>query len=129
MKKVVAIFLVHVILLQCSMKLLIYACFEVNRDYIVKTQCENRDKPKMHCDGKCYLSKKIKKQNEQENKIPAALKGIEKSMISYCEDLYVPDFVVFSSDKQSFPCHVTSFATAYLKSIFKPPRTFSLQLA
>ena len=129
MKKVVAIFLVNVILLQCSMKLLIFVCFEANKDYIARTLCENRDKPQIHCNGKCYLAKKIKKQEEQENKIPAALKGIEKSMVSFYEDIYKIEWAIFYQDKPVTPYDVTCFATSYLKSIFKPPRTFSYPIA
>ncbi len=28
-----------------------------NYDYIANVLCENKDKPQMNCDGKCYLSK------------------------------------------------------------------------
>jgi len=41
-------------------RLFIYAGFELNRGYIAAKLCENRDKPWMHCDGKCYFMKKIK---------------------------------------------------------------------
>lgn len=31
------------------------AYFELNIDYIVETYCINKDKPEMHCNGKCHL--------------------------------------------------------------------------
>ncbi|MEO9020877.1 MAG: hypothetical protein ABI237_14600 [Ginsengibacter sp.] len=30
----------------------------------------NKDKPMMHCDGKCYLSQKIKEQQKQDQQSP-----------------------------------------------------------
>jgi hypothetical protein len=32
----------------------------VNYNYIVKELCENRDKPVLACNGKCYLEKQVK---------------------------------------------------------------------
>lgn len=46
----------------------VYAGFELNQGYIASTLCENRDKPEMHCNGKCYLAKKLKQAEEKEKK-------------------------------------------------------------
>ncbi|MBB5397761.1 hypothetical protein [Mucilaginibacter sp. AK015] len=45
----------------------IYAGFELNRNYIATKLCENRDKPQLHCNGKCYFMKKIKQAQEKQN--------------------------------------------------------------
>lgn len=47
-------------------KLFIFAGFEMNKAVIASTLCENRDKPWMHCNGHCYLLKKIKQAEEKE---------------------------------------------------------------
>src|ERR1700743_54389 len=47
-------------------KLFIYAGYEINKNYVATTLCENRDKPWLHCNGKCYLMKKIKQAEEKE---------------------------------------------------------------
>ncbi|WP_149241935.1 hypothetical protein [Dyadobacter sp. 32] len=44
------------------------AYFHVNRTYIAKVLCENRDRPKLNCNGKCYLAKKLKQQQEKQDK-------------------------------------------------------------
>ncbi len=46
--------------------LFLYAGFKLNRNYIASKLCENRDKPWMHCNGKCYFMKKIKQAQEKE---------------------------------------------------------------
>jgi len=46
----------------------VYLGFEVNQKYIAKELCENKDKPQMHCNGKCYLMKKLKQAQEKEQK-------------------------------------------------------------
>jgi hypothetical protein len=44
------------------------AYFKLNRDYIARVLCENRARPQMHCNGKCYLAKKLKQQQEKQDK-------------------------------------------------------------
>ena len=42
--------------------------YRANKDYIARVLCENRDKPQLHCDGKCYLAKKLKAQQDKQDK-------------------------------------------------------------
>ena len=44
------------------------AYYHVNKDYIARVLCENRDKPQLHCDGQCYLAKKLKTQQDKQDK-------------------------------------------------------------
>jgi hypothetical protein len=47
---------------------LLYLDFEVRRDYIIANLCENRARPQMNCNGKCYLAKRIATLEEQEKR-------------------------------------------------------------
>jgi len=42
--------------------------YQLRKDFIAKVLCINRSKPKLHCDGKCYLAKQLKLEEERENK-------------------------------------------------------------
>ena len=44
------------------------AYYHVNKDYIARVLCQNRDKPQLHCDGQCYLAKKLKTQQDKQDK-------------------------------------------------------------
>ena len=46
----------------------IIAHYRLNKDYIARVLCENRDKPQLHCDGKCYLAKQLKAQQNRQDK-------------------------------------------------------------
>ena len=46
--------------------LFIYAGFELNQKYIAENLCVNKDKPWLHCNGKCYFMRKIKQAEEKE---------------------------------------------------------------
>jgi len=43
--------------------------YMINYDYIVTRLCENRDKPELECNGKCYLTKQMAEEaaGEEEN--------------------------------------------------------------
>ncbi|GLU54418.1 hypothetical protein Dfri01_38790 [Dyadobacter frigoris] len=47
---------------------LLYLDFEIRRDYIVANLCVNRDKPILLCNGKCYLTKRVKDAREKEER-------------------------------------------------------------
>ena len=44
------------------------AYYHANKDYIARVLCENRDKPQLNCDGKCYLAKQLKAQQDRQDK-------------------------------------------------------------
>jgi hypothetical protein len=41
--------------------------YDLNKDYIARNLCENRDKPKSCCQGKCFLKKQLAKHANEEN--------------------------------------------------------------
>src|SRR6478735_581749 len=83
MKRIAAILLIFIVLMQCSMRLAIITYYQINKAYISSTLCVNKEKPKMGCNGKCYLAKKLKAQEEGEKKIPSFVKGMEE-MVLFC---------------------------------------------
>lgn len=40
--------------------------FLLYQDQIAKEKCENKDKPQMNCNGKCYLAKQLKAAEEKQ---------------------------------------------------------------
>ena len=74
-----------VILLQSSIKSLYVAYYQINQDYIASVLCINKAKPASTCNGKCYLSRKMKEQEKQEQTIPSVLKGLEK-VVLFCSE-------------------------------------------
>lgn len=42
--------------------------YAVNYNFITKNLCENRQKPQLLCNGKCYLKKEIAKASEGQSK-------------------------------------------------------------
>lgn len=68
----------------------------LNYDYIVNVLCENKDKPQLHCDGKCYLAKLLAKESEKNDKNPFGENrtNTEIQPIVFFQDLLKMEFVV-----------------------------------
>jgi hypothetical protein len=52
---------------QCFVQLGVIGWYELNKKYIAANLCENRDKPAMHCNGKCCLKKQLKKLDDEKS--------------------------------------------------------------
>ncbi len=70
MKKLIAILAFIGILIQSLNQVVIVAEYYVNKDFIAKNLCENRNKPRMHCEGKCCLKKKLAKEGKEQAPSP-----------------------------------------------------------
>lgn len=60
----------------------VVATFNLNRAYIAKNLCENRYRPKMNCNGKCVLMKKMKEKENKEQSQPVSKIEITTLIIS-----------------------------------------------
>lgn len=69
-KKLFAIIVFTAVLMQTFSTVMIVAAFYANRDYIAANLCENRDKPRMQCNGKCSLNKQLAKEAEHQAPVP-----------------------------------------------------------
>lgn len=85
MKKAVSILLIMLVIAQCSIKLGIVAYYQINKGFITANFCINKAKPKLQCNGKCYLAKKLKKAQENEEKQASLVNSFEQNI--YLEPL------------------------------------------
>lgn len=61
--------------------------YVVNYDYISSVLCINKNKPKLQCNGKCYLMKQLQKQQEKE--APKSRIQLENYPIGFVEIIYL----------------------------------------
>lgn len=45
--------------------------YQLHKERITELFCVNRDKPRLQCNGKCHLAKKLRKAESSESKAPA----------------------------------------------------------
>lgn len=68
LRRSVCILLLLIIAVQSFNKRLVTISFKLNEQYISSVLCENKNKPEMHCNGRCILAKKLKQAEENEQK-------------------------------------------------------------
>lgn len=96
----------------------------VNYDYVSKVLCENKDKPKMKCNGKCHLMKELAKQAEAEKPIQNDKKSlVHESEILFFQQIKSLEIVQISFSNKSKRFNPYSNLYFHLKgfSVFHPP--------
>ncbi|MET3034987.1 hypothetical protein ABXT08_02680 [Chryseobacterium sp. NRRL B-14859] len=97
--------------------------YAVNYDYIKEVLCINKNKPELHCNGKCYLSKELAKTNDTES-LPL---GKTKNSGQKILDIYILPAIteITYSERSLFFnfnfIYEADYSFLFLKSIFKPP--------
>lgn len=98
--------------------------YGVNYDYISQVLCENKDKPQMHCNGKCHLMKEMAKEAGSEKPISSD----KKHMVSENEILFyqeVQSFKPIRSYNLIIPVLNCRYSDLYqyqnTPNVFRPP--------
>jgi hypothetical protein len=118
MKFFASIFLFIIVLAQTFSSFITEADFYLNRDYIAKNLCVNRDKPMMHCNGKCYLAKKLN--DEGKSQSPASkTERLDVTPFFVPSSFSLPDFTQLKKSKY-FIINEKEVST-FSPFIFHPP--------
>lgn len=102
--------------------------YAVNYDYISKVLCENKEKPKLQCNGKCHLMKELAKASENEKPISSNKKiASQEFEVLFFEDLKSFNTLHFYSVNKKDVNSNYSNLYAYLESFsqFHPPTVIS----
>lgn len=94
--------------------------YEINKDYITKTFCENKDKPKMHCNGKCHMHKQLKEQEKQDQS-PNSTTKEKLEVIQFCKKDQTFTFSSFAFTLTINPFYSETPLPKISFSIFHPP--------
>jgi len=121
LRKIVVIFSLLGILLQTFNQAVIVGQYYANKDYIAKYLCENRNKPQLHCEGKCCLKKKLAK--ESKDQLPSSKNQRNKEVVNlYCTDIRSEmQYGTYSSVDKEFLNYNDMLTISYQHSVFRPP--------
>ncbi len=120
MRSVTILFLAIILLSANFSRLFVFAGFELNRNYIAESLCENRDKPQLHCNGKCYLMKKLQQAQEKQKQQE---KEVQKHAFqeAFFEEVRLFNFKLEVAHIQNaYIPHMLGITTIF--SLFHPPK-------
>jgi len=120
LKILATIFLTSIIFVQAFSTYFIKADFYLNQSYIAKNLCVNREKPMMHCNGKCYLSKKITEQEKKDNSPTSKTERMDVQLFFLPEtSLLKNTFSIIL--KRQYIIKEENLVSSFSTSIFHPP--------
>src|SRR5688500_2940830 len=86
MKFITVPIFILLLLTQTFSKWFMVAGYTMNKDFIAKNLCENRDKPKLLCNGKCQLAKKMAAEESSSNSTNGSVVKVPFSEV-WCNNL------------------------------------------
>ncbi len=123
MKAFFSYLLISLVLLQTFSREVLVVDFTLNRAVITARFCENKARPQLHCDGKCYFAKQLKKQEERENKAPNSLKERLEMLPAAFRSLVPPVPGRWVSASASYGRYQLAWVPARAaQGVFQPPR-------
>lgn len=93
--------------------------FFINQDFIAAELCENKDAPELECNGKCYLKKELKK--DEERKSEEKTSKVEVLLFCDFKPLDIPTEREFQIEKDEFSSYLDRLLIGYQEDVFHPP--------
>lgn len=120
MKNIALISLTLSILLSSLGQSVIYVHYLVNKNYYATVLCENKAKPKMHCNGKCHMMKELKEQEKKEQSPSTPVKEKQET-IQFFQSSTLFSFNPFQEIKKQNSIYLLAKTQEVTFSIFHPP--------
>ena len=120
MKACFAYLLAALVLLQTFSRELLVVDYALNKTLITARFCVNKARPELHCDGKCYFAKQLKKQEERESKSVGPLKE-RLEMLPAAFGAWQPRPASPVAAAPHYAALVPGHYAAPLNAVFRPP--------
>ena len=119
MKTAVVSILILLLSIQTFSKWLIVIEFNLNKEFIAASLCENKAKPQLKCNGKCQLVKNLN-EGEKESKPSLSLK------LNFTDTYFADESInmtarIISLQNSFYSFHQTINIQRYNPSVFHPP--------
>lgn len=118
------IFLLTVLMLSLTFRdVITYTHFYINQDYIANNLCENIEVPELECNGKCYLKKSLKKNQDNTDTRPYQITDKKTNFNLFeCAILWLDETDGVRIDQAFNEFLEDHYGFQYLQDIFHPPR-------
>jgi hypothetical protein len=120
LKHTIVILLFTALIAHTFSRSLVLADYMVNLD-AYKKACVNKAKPMMHCNGKCQMLKKMKKQEGDNGTSAPAPKFNQPDFVLSSKSFFPTLEFATTSNSKRFYNYKSSFASNYIGTIFHPP--------
>jgi hypothetical protein len=124
LRKFISLILLITMLIHAGSQIVIVIDYLVNTDFITETFCINKEKPKMKCNGKCHLSKELKKDEEKKSKGTFEISDI--ILFCQCDSAVITTKELeFQIVKKEGFIYIKNLLKAKTLAVFHPPASFT----
>jgi hypothetical protein len=95
--------------------------YQWNKNYIATHLCENRDKPEMKCAGKCYLCKRMKKEDKNDQENPERRSENKFELITFLASYRLTHPIKYLVEAK-YPTYQENIYNCFFPSLFHPPQ-------
>ena len=119
-KKFITFFLLFGVLSNCFSYWALSVSYTLNKSYISTVLCTNKDKPELHCEGKCFMDIKLKeleqKNKHQQENLKRVIETVAPAYASLLDPLFETAFELAA------PHYLQQHPITKINSIFQPPK-------
>jgi len=107
---------------QTFSKSLIVLNFKVNQKAIAATLCENRNKPRSCCHGKCYLTKQLNKDEKSQDLPLNGGSSLKFEVVLYSEKKMETHYLVINEKLIHVSRYTDPISQKVIDAVFHPPQ-------
>jgi hypothetical protein len=120
LRRLIAAVLLFGVLSNCFSYFIISTSYHFNKNYIASVLCTNRDKPALHCEGKCFLDIKLKELEQKSKQEQEHSKRLIESVVPQAPSMV---FLHFETPlKTQIPHYLQQKPVGISNAIFHPPQ-------
>lgn len=119
-RKLIAVVLLVGVMANCFNYWIVSTSYHFNKAYISSVLCTNKDKPALHCEGKCFLDIKLK-ELEQKNK--QEQEHVKRVIETVAPEKPLLVFKTFETEVETtVPHYLQQKPVGKISTIFHPPK-------
>ncbi len=119
-RRLIALSLLLGILTNCFSYWILSSSYAFNKAYISSVLCTNKDKPELHCEGKCFMDIKLKELEQKNKQEQENLKRMIETVAPVTANLLAP---IYEINLASTPTYYQAQKTiSAVVGIFHPPK-------
>ncbi|WP_299760746.1 hypothetical protein [uncultured Pontibacter sp.] len=122
MRPTIATILLILMTFQVMYKGIVFSSYFANKSYIAAVLCENKAKPELQCEGKCYLKKQLKKAEAPEGNASGLTLKLDSSPFTTPGPFWAAATVPAAQSTKYCIFRESGYRCAYLPSCFHPPQ-------
>lgn len=98
------------------------AYYEMNLEYVIDKYCINKERPKLNCDGKCYLMQKLSAADDNSNDDEKRAPRLTEIVFPlFCQAIAYNCSIQLKSTKNAMDTQVAKLYLPPFQSISLPP--------